>query len=70
MKIKTARKYRTACIIGLTVYLITAAPTVKTNLHEYYGLTKRASQITQFFIPISAGILFRLSPAGKALARK
>ena len=70
MKIQTARKYRIACITGLAIYLITVAPTVKFSLSEYYGLSKREAQVTQFFIPLSAALLFRLSPAGKTLARK
>lgn len=70
MKIQTAKKYRTACIIGLIVYVATAAPTVKSHLSEYYGLTSREAQVMQFFIPLGAGLLFRLSPAGKTLARK
>ena len=70
MKIQTARKCRIACITGLVIYLITVAPIVKANLSEYYGLSKREAQVTQFFIPLSAALLFRLSPAGKALARK
>ena len=70
MKIQAARKCRIACITGLVIYLITVAPTVKAHLSEYYGLSKREAQVTQFFIPLSAALLFRLSPAGKALARE
>ena len=70
MNIKTAKKWRRSCLVGLVIYLIIAAPTVKKNLSEYYKLTKREAQIIALFIPIGSALLFRFSPAGKALTRK
>ena len=70
MDIKTAKQWRRYCLAGLVIYLIAAAPTVKKNLSEYYKLTKREAQIIALFIPIGSALLFRFSPAGKALTRK
>ena len=70
MDIKTAKKWRISCLAGLITYLITAAPTVKKNLSEYYNFSKREAQIIALFIPIGSALLFRFSPAGKALTRK
>jgi len=70
MNIKTAKKWRRSCLIDLAIYLITVAPTVKKNLSEYYSLTKREAQTIALFIPIGSALLFRFSPAGKALTKK
>ena len=70
MNIKVAKKWRTGCLIGLIIYLIVAAPTVKSNLSEHYSLTKREAQIIALFIPIGSALLFRFSPAGQALTKK
>ena len=55
MDIQTAKRYRTACIIGFMIQLIAAATAVKASLYESHGLTKRASQVMQFLIPQSTG---------------
>ena len=70
MNIKTAKEWRRSCLVGLIIYLTTAAPTIKNNLSEYYKLTNREAQIIALFIPIGSALLFRFSPAGKALTRK
>ena len=62
MNIKTAKKWRRSCLVGLIIYLTTAAPTVKKNISEYYKLTNREAQIIALFIPIGSALLFRFSP--------
>ena len=69
MNIKTAKKWRRIFLIGLIIYIITAAPIVKNNLSQFYGLTKREAQIVAFVIPIGSALLFRFSPAGQALTK-